>query len=39
LAAPQLDVLWGPQSDLDSPEKALRAVLETSKLNVVWRQD
>lgn len=40
LSAPQLDMLWGPQqSDLDTPEKALRQLLETSKLNIVYRQD
>lgn len=30
---------WGPQSDLNTPEKALRSVLESSKLNITYRQD
>lgn len=39
LAAPQFDLMLGPQSDLDTPEKAVRQALESSKLNIVWRQD
>lgn len=39
LSSPQIDMLYGPQSDLDTPEKGVRQLLETARLNVVWRQD
>lgn len=38
-SAVQRDVIWGPQSDLDTPDKALRQVLTASKLNIVWLED
>lgn len=37
-SAPQIDILWGPQSDLKTPEQALRQLLEASKLNIAWRE-
>lgn len=39
LNAPQYDLLLGPQSDLDTPEKIVRQLLQGSNLNIVWRQD
>jgi hypothetical protein len=38
-AAEQIETTWGPQSDLDSPEKATRQLLDASKLQVVWLED
>lgn len=38
-AAPIMDMILGPQSDLKSPEQAFRQVLEASKLQVVWKED
>ncbi len=37
--AEQINLIWGPQSDLDTPTKALRQLLDASKLQVVWRED
>lgn len=38
-AAEQFDMLLGPQSDLDTPEKAFRQVLDASNLQVVFLED
>jgi hypothetical protein len=38
-SAGQLDLLYGPQSDLDAPEKAFRQVLEASNLQTVFLED
>lgn len=37
--ADQINVLWGPQSDLDTPAKALQQLLETSKIDIAWRPE
>jgi hypothetical protein len=33
----QINVLWGPQSDNDTPAKAFNQLVEASKLDVAWR--
>lgn len=35
----QIDLLWGPQSDFNTPEKVLRGLLTASQLNIVWKPD
>lgn len=36
---PQIDIMWGIQSDLDTPGKALRQLLEAARVQVVWKAD
>jgi hypothetical protein len=31
--------LWGPQSDINSPAKAVTQLLEASKLEAIWKED
>jgi len=35
--APQVAVVWGPQTDIKSPRDALRYLLEQYKLELVWQ--
>lgn len=35
--APQLAVVWGPQTDLNTPAKALLSLCEQFKLELAWR--
>lgn len=35
--APQIAVVWGPQTDIKSPRDAMRYILEQYKLELVWQ--
>jgi hypothetical protein len=39
VSAKHIEELWGPQSDLSSPAKAVRQLLEATKLEAIWKED